>query len=321
MVDLKQRKIHSTDALLLVIAYKRFENVKRIMEVAREAHVSRILIQIDEANHDDLLTNQKQEKFRNEINGYLGMEVEVVTTKTNSGCAVNVLSAIDLAFTRSEFCFILEDDCIPTSDFFRFALESQVILNANDDIWLTCGTQIAPVELTNGYSVCSNYALTWGWYTDLKNWLAIREALFSTELGEWEGVKLREKVYWKAGRKRAKDGVTDVWDTILVSRMRELGKKSLLPPVCLVTNIGDDEVATHTIPGSSWLHKETGSFKPPIKIAEKADSEKIDAWLFTNLFQISYKHLLSTLITRLLDFVSLRKRKYKTPLVDRLGWE
>jgi len=309
-----------TDALLLVIAYKRFENVKAIIQIANESGINRVLVHIDRARDSDPGNALAQETFCNEMqNKQIYPNIEIVMTNENVGCAVNVISGVERAFEKSRYCFILEDDCIPTRDFFKFASESQSILDSDKDLWLVCGTQFAPKSLVNGLTTRSNYALTWGWYTDWKKWKEIRESLFSNTRGDWEQVSIHEKRYWTAGRKRALDGITDVWDTILVSKMRELGKFSLLPAECLIRNIGDDDAATHTIAGSSWLHQTTGRFESPIRIADEETNRHLDKWLRNNVFKISIRHTFTTFITRLLDSLRLRKRKFSAPLIVRLS--
>jgi len=322
MLDSKETTSKTHKPLLLIIAYKRFDNVKRILEIANEAEVSQVLIHVDKATDGDISTSERQSKFCREIKEWgLHTDIEVILTKQNVGCAVNVLQGIDSAFERSEFCYILEDDCIPTLDFFEFASLSQSILNTDNEIWLTCGTQLASDSLTKGRTIRSNYALTWGWYTDRKNWIEIRNLLLADASGEWPGVTLQERVYWSSGCRRAKSGITDVWDTILVSRMRELGKKSLLPPVCLIKNIGDDSLATHTSKGSLWVNQETGAFESPIILADVIDCQQVDNWLRSYVFNISYRHFLSTLVTKILDFFRFRRRKFSSPLVTRIGWQ
>jgi hypothetical protein len=310
----------NADALLLVIAYKRFENVKAIINIAKESGVNRVLVHIDKARDNDPANIEAQASFCDEMqNKHIYPQIEVVITNRNVGCAVNVISGVDKAFEESRYCFILEDDCIPTGDFFKFASESQGILDADKDLWLVCGTQFAPKSLVNGLTTRSNYALTWGWYTNSKKWKEIRESLFSNTRGDWHQVSIHEQRYWTAGRKRALDGITDVWDTILVSKMRELGKFSLLPAECLINNIGDDEAATHTILGSSWLHQKTGSFESPIQIADEETNQHLDKWLRNNVFRISIRHAITTLISRLLDSLRLRKRKFNNSLIARLS--
>jgi len=310
----------STEPLLLIVAYKRFENVFSILKVAKEAGVTRALVHVDRAKVGDSLTGARQEGFIRELGtASLGLNVEVRVTEKNVGCAVNVLRGVDAAFGGSQFCYILEDDCIPTIDFFQFATESQKYLSANNDLWLTCGTQFVPNTVTDQRTIVSSFALTWGWYTDAKKWLEIRESLFSEQKGAWHEVPFKERRYWKSGRRRALLGITDVWDTILVSKMREFGKKSILPPECLVQNIGGDEAATHTVAGSEWLHQVTGNFSSPILLADPQTNSRADDWITRNVFKISYRHILTTLLTQMLDLFKLRNRKFSDSLITRLG--
>ena len=186
-----------SESLLLIIAYKRLDNVWRIIDIAKSAGIFRFMVQIDKARQGDGRTAYDQQAFFEKVRGSsIDFKVQVATTEANVGCAVNVLTAIDAAFKESNYCFILEDDCIPTEDFFHYAFASKSYLTADENLWLTCGTQVVPIDILQGNSVASSYALTWGWFTEASKWSEIRNALFSETTGPWSGVPLKEKRYW-----------------------------------------------------------------------------------------------------------------------------
>jgi hypothetical protein len=124
----------------------------------------------------------------------------------------------------------------------------------------------------------------------------------------------QEKVYWDEGSRRALDGYTDVWDTLLVREMLRHGLYSILPAQNLVTNVGNDVHALHTHSQEEWTNYPTGKFKRNTSIP--LFNEKCDTWMRKIFYQISIRHILSTKITRLRDLnPNRRKRK---PLGKRI---
>jgi hypothetical protein len=116
-----------------------------------------------------------------------------------------------------------------------------------------------------------------------------------------------EIVYWNAGSRRALEGFTDVWDTLLVRELIRHDLRVLLPGSNLVQNNGDEEFATHTRGEQKWTHFPVGTFNKPR--IEPEFSTTLDIWLRRNLFRISKRHLISTRITWLIDRTGVRKKR------------
>lgn len=297
---------HSSNLALLVTAYQRVDTVGQILEIASFSGVNRVYIVIDRAatKSNELI----QEKIALLCEDYRPRfsYMHVIRRDRNVGCAASIISSIDWVFKNEEYLCILEDDCIPTSDFFEFVRASKKYLESEGDILLTCGTQFAPKALSNGKWIKSKYALTWGWATTKSNWSLIRSSillpsrtsLFDLSIQSIKKSLNAEDRYWASGARRARAGYVDVWDTVLLEVMRTQNKFSILPPESLVVNIGDDIEATHT-QGSEWTHQSVGGFVPQDR--EPKVIVEVDAWLKKFFFKISARHLISTRITHLVD--------------------
>lgn len=307
------------NSALLIVGFKRMENILNILNVARMAGVQNFVIYLDGPKDNDSELREKQTRF---VELFSKLSEQNLTTtifrsEHNYGCAVTVLRAIDFAFHAYEYLYILEDDCIPSASFFDFSDFSFGILESDHSIWLSCGTQFAPESITEGLIQISRYPLTWGWSTTRKKWIEIREALFlPPRIYLSAGTSLVEQRYWRAGRDRAIMGITDVWDTVLVYAMLTLNKRALLPPKNLVENIGDDEAATHTRKASPWIKNPANSLVFPIRVASHSDN--LDKWIRKNVFGISPRHLFSTRITQILDILHMKPRKFNQGLDRRI---
>jgi len=311
---------HSRLALLL-IAYRRVESVARILDISRASGVESVYIVIDKSPKKSLSYIQEEivslcEEYRSDF-----FAMQIIKRNKNVGCAASVMTGIDWIFGHETFACILEDDCIPTPDFFAFAKASREVMESNEDILLACGTQFAPKGLSVDPWVKSKYALTWGWATTRRNWTLIRSGILRTEnfsISSREKWSLRhfldsEERYWDSGARRARKGYVDVWDTILLHVMRKTGKYALLPTETLVLNVGDDATATHT-KSSEWTNRSTGTFS--YQSSQPKRSMVIDEWLKKNFFRISARHLVSTRITQIID---LLRAPIKPPLGDQFN--
>ena len=136
--------------------------------------------------------------------------------------------------------------------------------------------------------------------------------MYGWKLLEWD----EESVYWKEGSRRARAGIVDAWDTPLVNYIVQSGFFTLAPRNNLVSNVGDDHVATHTNSGSDWLRKETGTFNNSSSLKLEFDSEN-DDYLKRDFYRIRKRHLISTRLTRLRDLMSKQRRITLSEAVER----
>ena len=310
------------DFAVLIIAYRRKENIKKILEICEYNEVSEIFIALDgvkQGCNSGLRDNLEIRKIVDDFEKKYTGNIKKLYRDVNLGCAASVMSACDWAFLLTDNLVVLEDDCIPTNDFFKFSNLTLVEMRANSKIWLSCGTQFAPKNLVSNSWMLSRYALTWGWCTNRTNWNQISVAIkknMKLKVDYSNSMRLHETVYWNEGSRRAHEGWTDVWDTILVKQMLMNSKFAVLPDVSLVTNTGDDDFATNTIGHSEWLNLQTGYF--PDNPGTLIHSKVHDTWLRNEFYKISLRHIFSTQITKFFDYI-YRKKIPRDPLVKR--WE
>ena len=302
----------------LIIAYRRHENVSKLINILSSQGVKRIYVAIDHNSPLDsssLIDVNKTIEVVIAASEKMPGQLRVAIHIENVGCSAAVLSACEWFFENEEFGLILEDDCMPAQEFFTYANYSRKIIETNSDVWLFCGTQFAPYEKSPDSWVLSKYALIWGWGTSKSNWNQIASSLRKDEIKIFsKDISFAEKQYWSAGAKRSNSGVIDAWDNILIQRMLALGKKAILPKYALVSNIGNDSAATHTTSDSNWLGLKTGSFDSPK--AAPFENPNLDSWLMIKFYKISVRHIFTTQITYFLDLIT-GKSKRSNDLVSR----
>lgn len=290
---------------VLIVGYQRVDAIRSILEQCLTADVRNVLLSLDfpkvispDALANNALIRKLVVEYESRFDSFQSRFLA-----TNIGCSANVLSSCDWAFNQYKAVAVLEDDCKPSSGFFEFCQEAEGYLKTNSEVLLACGTQFVPVAERGSSSILSKYALTWGWFTDADHWETIKSELIL--LGHECKMNLKslnyERIYWHEGARRAFQGYVDVWDTALVAVINEGSYFALLPPTNLISNIGNDLVATHTGEDKMWTNATHGKYLPGDFGAPIVDP-KADLWLKKNFYGISARHLVSTRITRLTDF-------------------
>lgn len=233
---------------------------------------------------------------------------------TNRGAAHSVIGGLDWIFESEDFAVVIEDDCFPDGSFFDYVIDARKFLESNENIFLIGGNQFVPTEITEGRWFLSNYPLIWGWATSREKWLLLRSELRQIGSKRSKFCKSNESVYWEAGARRAFRGFVDAWDTPLVCVLRMNGWQTILPGSNLVSNIGNDFAATHTLRQSRWLKVDVQRYIAS-DLAPVANVSA-NSWLKSNLYGISFRHQFTTRITYLLDFFSPNRKK-RLPLLER----
>ena len=299
---------------VLIVGYQRVDAIRSILEQCLAAEVRNVLLSLDfpkvvttEALANNALIRKLVIEYERKFDSFQSRFLD-----TNIGCSANVLSSCDWAFNQYEAVAVLEDDCKPSLGFFEFCEDSKDFLKINNRALLACGTQFVPAAERGPSSMLSKYALTWGWFTNADHWKIIKSelGLLSHERGMNLNSLKYERIYWREGARRAYQGYVDVWDTALVAVINEGSYFALLPPVNLISNIGNDSVATHTGADKVWTNASqgkysTGDFGVPVL------NQKAELWLKKNFYKIRFRHLFSTRITRLRDF-------FRKPKLDDL---
>jgi hypothetical protein len=309
--------VRYSDTAVLIVGYRRFDNIKLIIELCLAAGVERIYLSIDGAKNSLELIDL--ELGLKSLDDYLNQELNVVNLKvhnTNLGSAVNVLSACDWVFSLESFAIILEDDCIPSLDFFAYIEDVKSFVIENPKIYMASGSQFAPSSVTRNTNLLSSYPLIWGWATSHAKWRIMRDELINN-LSSKNNANFASKSefrFWQSGSRRAKEGMVDAWDIPLVFAIKTLNGLVILPGINLIRNIGNDLVATHMKKESKWVGIPTHSYVRSTFPLEH--SPEVDSWLRDSLYRIRTRHYFTTKLSLFLDRIKFYKR-VRAPLLDR----
>jgi len=115
----------------------------------------------------------------------------------NLGCKKRVSSGLDWVFDNVNEAIILEDDCLPHPDFFRFC-EIMLEQHRHDTrIMMVCGTNylLNVPTLAESYFF-ANYYPIWGWATWRRAW-----KLYDVDMRAWDRFKKTKQLQWIFGQK------------------------------------------------------------------------------------------------------------------------
>ncbi len=179
-------------------------------------------------------------------------EVHRLYRDENLGCKLAVSAAITWFFEHVESGIILEDDCLPEPSFFQFCSELLERYKNHENMGIIAGTNPLPIKTkVSGSYYFSKYPHIWGWATWRKVWKE-----YDVDLKSWSGDEndLIPCVHNRLVRKyfaslfdEVKEGRAKTWDYQLAHLCITRKKFSITPSVSLITNIGFDERATHTL--------------------------------------------------------------------------
>jgi len=236
---------------LLFIVFNRPDVTQYVFDKIREMKPKYLFVSADGPR------NESESKICEEVRKIVkkidwDCEVKYKFEDKNLGCKIGVSSAINWFFDNVERGIILEDDCLPNDDFFRFCEDLLETYKNNEKIMHITGDNFQ-FNKKRGYAhyYFSIYNHCWGWATWKRAWKH-----FDVKMENFSDFKKQNKLqnslnkneykYWMNIFQKVYDGEVDSWAYIWTYTCWSQGGLTCTPNVNLVSNIGFDERATHT---------------------------------------------------------------------------
>lgn len=170
----------------------------------------------------------------------------------NLGCRRRFVSGLSWIFETVEEAVIIEDDCLPTDEFFRFCAWGLDYFADDPRVGSICGSNLVDYAFrTTARNIFSTLISPWGWAAWRRTWLRYDPLLSVAEVSRLRPVlaaagKSRWEIeYWINVLKHAVASGT-TWDFQLQHAFFAHGLLSVVPARNLVRNIGYDQSSTHT---------------------------------------------------------------------------
>lgn len=237
---------------LLFLVFNRPDTTKRVFAAIRQAQPPRLYIAADGPRPDKPGELEKCEQVR-KIAMAVDWDCEVKTLfrEKNLGCKYAVSGAINWFFENEDQGIILEDDCLPHQDFFRFCDEMLDKYRDNDLIFSINGNHNIIVDYKYSYYF-TIFTNVWGWATWKNRW-----RLYDIEMNGWIEFKNNKKLrfiyddksfinHWERIFEATYNGNINTWDFQLLFCSFSKNKLSVQPVENLVSNIGFGKTATIT---------------------------------------------------------------------------
>ena len=237
-----------------IIIFNRPENTKRLLESLNIYKPETLFIISDgprknfENDHERVIQSRKLfEKIDWKC------EVFFNNSESNLGCRERIITGLNWVFGQVEKTIILEDDCIPSEEFFIFM---ELMLNkyqTNKEISSVCGTNFLPDwNKTKDSYLYSKYCHVWGWGTWKDRWEKIdfnldklQEIKKTKFLKSYLG-SFRAYLYWHWILNNVKKKKIDSWAYIWNFTNFINNSLSIIPAINLLSNIGIGKDSSNT---------------------------------------------------------------------------
>jgi len=232
---------------VLFLVFNRPETTAQVWERIREARPPRLYVACDgpRADRPDEPARVQAVRAITESDIDWPCSVKRLYRDHNLGCRKAVSGALDWFFAQEEMGVVLEDDCLPSPDFFRFCAELLVRYRHDDRIFMISGNNFQRGRRQTEYSYYySWYTHIWGWASWRRSWQKVDLEMkqypeFLRQGGARKVVKHADEARrWEKTFARYLEGRYNTWDYPLLFASWWHRQVSILPEVNLVTNIG-----------------------------------------------------------------------------------
>lgn len=259
---------------VLLIVFNRPDTTEKVFGAIRDAKPKYLYIAADSprsGNPDDV------EKCRRTLdiveNIDWDCEIQRLYSKSNLGCGKGPWHAITWFFSQVEEGIILEDDCLPHPDFFKFCSELLLRYRHNESVLSITGSNFQDGKKRGDASYYfSIHNRIWGWASWRRTWENYDYFLNNISYRESNQIlhnlfkNKDERMYWGSVFLNSKSNQTNnsAWDFQFMFLQWKLGGLTLTPNTNLITNIGFGADATHTAWGekNKNLNRKSGPVYP-----------------------------------------------------------
>ncbi|RPI02482.1 MAG: hypothetical protein EHM64_13890 [Ignavibacteriae bacterium] len=284
---------------ILFLIFNRPDTTAQVFEKIREIRPRRLFISADGPRSGKPGERQKCEETR-KIVKRVDWKCEVKTnfSEKNLGCRNGVSSGIDWFFNHVSEGIILEDDCLPELSFFHFC-ETLLGYYRNDDRVMHIGGVNFQDGATRGSGsyYFSKLNHIWGWATWKRAWdkydvtVSSYPQLLEQNMLQTVFPDPAMCRFWRKNIELVHKMKKDTWDVQWQYAVSVNNGLSILPNVNLVSNIGYNLDATHTIDNFHALASRPTSpldtFRHPLFVVPdlQADAYTMRKYLNPNKFK------------------------------------
>jgi hypothetical protein len=285
---------------VLFIIFNRPDRTQLVFNEIKKQKPKKLFVHSDGARLDNLEDFQKCQDSRNIIDQQIDWECDLhkLYRTENLGCGKGPAEAITWFFNNVEEGIIIEDDCIPHQDFFKYC-EELLEKYRNDERIMVIGATTYRDDYPCKYSYTFTiYATMAAWATWRRVWKHYDYKLSFLKRAELNQ-RLREYLFSKFEVRKwmtlydwiVRDGFSDYWDWQMQFLMFYKEGVAVRPRKNMIRNIGIGIDATHTISYSSEMFVSNRTIYGCLPISHPPKvtiDKKLDARHFRIIFKRTY---------------------------------
>lgn len=263
----------SFETPVLLVIFNRQELIDGLVSILREIKPKHLYIAADGPRpsvQEDLENCTKTRQIIDLIDW--DCSVKTNFQDTNLGCGLGVSTAISWFFDNVKEGIIIEDDCRPDTSFFIYCQELLEHYRDDERMMAISGDNFGHKAPKSKHSYLFTYIPhVWGWATwkrawdyfdlDVPNWGELRDTDWLSQFFN----NKKDIKHWYSNFNSVYEKKLDTWDyqwTFSCLCQRGL---TIVPGVNLVSNVGFDEMATHTKEKSNaYANLPTSSIQFPL---------------------------------------------------------
>ncbi len=235
-----------------VIVFNRIELAKKLLHCLEKVKPRKLFVISDGARAGRLEEAEKTAAVR-----YLfekvswPCEVQRNYAEKNMGCDVRIPTGLNWVFEQVEEAVILEDDCIPSMQFFAYAEQMLARYREDSKVMMIAGSNHVQRYKVPASCFFTARVYTWGWATWRRAW-----ERYCDDRTVWDQIQrdgtfakvypLRTRYYVKKELNYYFARGKCPWDYLWWISCMGVGGLCAVPKVNLITNEGFGEDATHT---------------------------------------------------------------------------
>lgn len=281
---------------VLLLIWRRPHTLRKVIEALRPVAPRHLFVACDGPNPQRPGEGEKVAAARALVEREVDWPctIERLFADTNQGCRLGVSRGISWFFNQVEEGIILEDDCVAHPDFFPFCSTLLEMYRDDTRVWGVGGNNFQMGQWRgDGSYYFSHYFHSWGWASWRRCWhhydgdlSQLKPLIHSGLLSSIFPDPLERKSWMRLWLQLLEQGKPDSWAYRWAFTCLLNGGLIAIPNRNLVTNVGFDESATHTVRQvNKALHtpidQGLGPMKPPPFLLRDMEA---DLYTFNKVF-------------------------------------
>lgn len=265
---------------VLFLVFNRPNTTRQVFDAIRQAKPPRLYIAADGARANKAGEAERCEEVRRIATAVdWPCEVKTLFRDENLGCKRSVSGGITWFFEHEEQGIILEDDCLPHPDFFRFCEELLERYVDDERISVITGNNFQDDQKRGDASYYfSKYNHCWGWASWRRAWQHYQGDLpfwpAWSQSNDWHVINPDpvERRFWTKIFETVRAGKVDSWAYPWTGCVWHQKGLTITPNANLVSNIGFGPDSTHTAspdsPQANMVTQKIGALVHPTLVQQ-----------------------------------------------------